>query len=97
MANRSTNLVKKNRYGTHPFLASQINQPTLFALSCHPQTRLVSNDEFLAGSDSSGSGGDATVSGSTLIPESSGDGDSEGEIDLGRGGDAIEIWDVKRG
>ena len=39
------------------------------------------------------------MGGSTLIPESSGDGDSEGkgEIDLGRGRDAIEIWDVKRG
>ena len=39
------------------------------------------------------------MGGSTLIRETGGVGNSEGkgEIDLGRGGDAIEIWDVKRG
>ena len=39
------------------------------------------------------------MSGSTFIPEIGGDGNSEekGEIDLGRGWSAIEIWDVRRG
>ena len=60
----------------HPFLASQINQPTRFTLPCHPQTRLVSNDEFPTSSSPSGSGGDATVGWSTFIPEIGGDGDS---------------------
>ena len=87
-----------NKYGTHPFLTSQINQPTRFALLYHPHTRLVSNDEFPAGSGSSGSGRGATVGGSTFIPEIGGDGDSgERGDNLGRGGDAIEIRDVRRG
>ena len=60
----------------HPFLASQINQPTRFTLPCHPQTKLVSNGEFSAGFGSSGSVGDATVGGCTFTPEIGGDGDS---------------------
>ena len=39
------------------------------------------------------------MGGGTPIPGSGGDGGSEGkgEMDLGRAGDAIEIWDVRRG
>ena len=75
-----------------PFLHSKYTNlrtsPLLPRSLCHPQTRLVSNDKFPASSGSSGSGRDATVGGSTLNPESGGDGDSEGkgEIDLGREG-----------
>ena len=39
------------------------------------------------------------MGGGTPIPRSGGDDDSEGkgEMDIERGGDAIEIWDVRRG
>ena len=39
------------------------------------------------------------MGGSTFIPESGGVGNSEekGEMNLGRGWGAIEIWDVRKG
>ena len=42
LTNRCNNLTIENRYGTRPFLVSQINQPSplLPRFPCHSQTRL---------------------------------------------------------